>query len=168
MPDSPSSININHSTTHAPPNFGPKMAAEECLQRLEQELAANQAANTEINNTLRAIMSKLSDKPAYRDTEFSDPKDDPTPRARAPNVTCPPPLVQSTTSRVRPASPSDFDGDREKGRAFLNSCSIYFAICSGHFPNDQGRIHWALSFFKSDRAAWFANKILLTERTGRQ
>ena len=52
--------------------------------------------------------------------------------------------------RVKPASPSDFDGDREKGRAFINTCCIYFSICRDSFKGDQVRIHWALSFFKSD------------------
>ena len=32
-------------------------------------------------------------------------------------------------ARVEPASPSDFDGDQEKGRAFINTCHIYFSIC---------------------------------------
>src|SRR3979490_525350 len=82
------------------------------------------------------------------------------PSAHAPNIPNP---TLSIASRVRPASPSDFDGDREQGRAFLNSCSIYFAICSDHFANDQARIHWALSFFKSDQAARFANKVLRNE-----
>src|SRR3979490_1077370 len=79
-------------------------------------------------------------------TEFFDSKDDPTLRACNPNSPHPTPLV---TSQVRPASPSDFDGDREGGQALLNSCTIYFAICGNQFPNDQAHIHWALSYFKS-------------------
>ena len=37
---------------------------------------------------------------------------------------------------------ADFDGDREKGCAFLNSCSIYYANCGDHFSDDP-HIHLA-------------------------
>ena len=63
-------------------------------------------------------------------------------------------------ANVRPAFPMDFDGDRGKGRAFFNTCCLYFAIIGDLFPNDQAHIHWALSFFKSDHVARFANKVL--------
>ena len=62
--------------------------------------------------------------------------------------------------KIKPATPADFNGDHEKGRAFLNSCNIYFAICGDLFPNEQAWIHWALSFFKANRAACFSNKVL--------
>ena len=55
--------------------------------------------------------------------------------------------------KIKPAMPGDFDGDHEK--AFLNSCDIYFAICGDLFTNEPAQIHWALSFFKADRAACF-------------
>ena len=32
---------------------------------------------------------------------------------------------RGTSSKLKPAPPSDFDGDRTKGRAFLNSCELY-------------------------------------------
>ena len=62
--------------------------------------------------------------------------------------------------KIKPATPVDFDGDCEKGRAFLNSCNIYFAICGDLFPNEQAWIHWVLLFFKADRAARVSNKVL--------
>ena len=137
-PDSPSSIIATASATHAQPSSQPEMDAEEHFRRLEQELAANREANAEFSDALQAIMQKLNSEPEHREKVFLDPKDDPTPSARAPNVPNP---TFSMTSRVRPASPSDFNGDRDRGRAFLNSCSIYFAICGDQFPNDQARIH---------------------------
>ena len=63
-------------------------------------------------------------------------------------------------ANVRPAIPMDFDGDCGKGHAFFNTCCLYFAIIGDLFPNDQAHIHWPLSFFKSDRVAHFANKVL--------
>ena len=63
-------------------------------------------------------------------------------------------------ANIRLAIPTDFDGDHGKGHAFFNTCCLYFAIVGDLFLNDQARIHWALSFFKSDRVGRFANKIL--------
>ena len=109
-PDSPSSIIATASATHAQPSLHPEMDAKERFRRLEQELAANQEANAEFSDALRAIMQKLNSEPEHQEKVFLDPEDDPTPSARAPNVPNP---TFSMTSRVRPASPSDFDGDRD-------------------------------------------------------
>ena len=62
--------------------------------------------------------------------------------------------------KVRLATLMDFDGDHGKKCAFFNMCCLYFAIVGDLFPNDQAHIHWVLSFFKSDHAAHFANKVL--------
>ena len=70
-------------------------------------------------------------------------------------------------SKVKSASPADFDGNHKKGWAFLNSCTIYFGICGDQFLNDQARIYWALSFFKTDQAAHFADKVLHLWRKGK-
>ena len=67
-------------------------------------------------------------------------------------------------SKVKPATPADFNSSCKKGYAFLNSCMIYFSICNNHFPNDQSCIHWVLSFFKTDWAAHFADKVLRSWR----
>ena len=70
-------------------------------------------------------------------------------------------------ANIRPAIPTDFDGDRRKGCAFFNMCCLYFVIIRDLFPNNQAHIHWALSFFKSDRVAHFANKVLRHEMKGK-
>ena len=36
-------------------------------------------------------------------------------------------------TRVNPASPSDFNGDQEKGQVLLNTCHIHFSICEDSF-----------------------------------
>jgi hypothetical protein len=101
-----------------------------------------------MENMLKAIMKKLE----IPNEESIDTVD------LGPKKSAPPRRVE-----IKPANPSEFDGDREKRQAFLNSCDIYFMICSDLFPNEQARIHWALSFFKSDRAARFSNTVLRSE-----
>ena len=70
-------------------------------------------------------------------------------------------------ANIRPAIPTDFDRDRRKGCAFFNTCCLYFVIIGDLFPNDQACIHWALSFFKPDCAACFANKVLQHKTKGK-
>ena len=70
-------------------------------------------------------------------------------------------------AKVRPATLMDFDKDCGKGCVFFNMCCLYFVIVGDLFPNDQACIHWELSFFKSDHAACFTNKILKHETKGK-
>jgi hypothetical protein len=67
---------------------------------------------------------------------------------------------------VKAAPPSDYDGARKNGQTFLNSCQLYIELSTGMFPNDQQKIHWALTFCKTGRAARFADRILRSERSG--
>ena len=63
----------------------------------------------------------------------------------------------------KPATPSDFDGDRTKGRAFINSCVLYMTLCKDKFSDEQVKIHWVLSYMKSGRAATFADRVIRRE-----
>jgi hypothetical protein len=77
------------------------------------------------------------------------------------------PRSVSHSPRIKPATPDNFDGDRSKGRAFLTSCEIYLSLTGPDYPDEQLRIHWALSFFKSGHAATFAERTVRQEmRTG--
>jgi hypothetical protein len=69
--------------------------------------------------------------------------------------------------RIKLVSPDNFDGDRSKGHAFLTSCELYLSLTGPEYPDEQSRIHWALSFFKSRHVATFAEHIVRQEmRTG--
>jgi hypothetical protein len=75
-----------------------------------------------------------------------------------------PPLVTTTLqasqpSRVKLGIPSNFDGDRAQGRAFLTSCELYISLTASDFVDEQVHIHWALSYFKGGCAASFAECI---------
>jgi hypothetical protein len=73
------------------------------------------------------------------------------------------PLQASQPSRVKPSIPSNFDGDRVQGFAFLTSCELYISLTASDFVDEQVRIHWALSYFKGGRAASFTECILQQE-----
>jgi hypothetical protein len=63
----------------------------------------------------------------------------------------------SQPSRVKPGVPSNFDGDRAQGCAFITSCELYISLTASDFIDEQVHIHWALSYFKSRCAASFAS-----------
>jgi len=50
---------------------------------------------------------------------------------------------------LKPALPSEFDGDRTKGMVFLNSCQVYIRLCFNSFMDEQAKIVWAMSYMKA-------------------
>ena len=73
-------------------------------------------------------------------------------------ITAPAPI-----SRLHPANLSDFDGDRSKGRTFLNSCKLVYALRPLDFANDHTHVLWTLSFMKTGRANSFVEQTLRWE-----
>jgi len=67
------------------------------------------------------------------------------PPAVANSVVAPLNPPNTTTHQLKPATPSEFTGDRTKGCAFLNSCDLYIGLAPTQFANDQARIYWVLS-----------------------
>ena len=55
-----------------------------------------------------------------------------------------------------PTLPTEFDGERSRGQAFLNSVQTYMRLCPDPFHSDQVKITWTLSYMKSGRAAKWA------------
>ena len=129
------------------------------IQQLENAIQDNQRQMQEINLFLQQIWQKIEQLAS------SNP-----PPARSPALS-PDPLnlnvITSTHPALKPAMPSEFDGNRAMGKAFLMSCKLYFSLCANQFPNDQMKIQWVLSFMKTGQAATFAqwvyNRQLLVE-----
>ena len=73
----------------------------------------------------------------------------------------PTPIIPSIPREgsVRPALPSEFDGDRSLGMDFLYSCQTYIRLCPSSFSDDQMKIMWALSYMKSGRAAKWSARV---------
>jgi hypothetical protein len=100
-----------------------------------------------MNETLNKFLAVMANQEAARNIA-------PPPLASQPPVITP--LKASHPSGVNPGAPSNFDGDRAQGRAFLTSCELYISLSQLDFVEDQVRIHWALSYFKGGRVATFA------------
>ena len=146
-----------------------KMTLEDWLQAMEEELIKHRMKSDAIEISLQAILDKLNILPRKEDViqseldfgklESEDGLGDSRRKVDE--------GMASMLAEVKPAMLADFDGDREKGRAFFNTCCIYFMVVRDLFLNNQSQIHWVLSFFKSDQAARFANKVLQSKSKGK-
>jgi Retrotransposon gag protein/Zinc knuckle len=125
------------------------MDPTERFRRIEEALGQQQEAS----RAMQDMMNKLLTQLAAKESHSPDP---------IPPTTSQTPTTNS--SKIKPASPSEFDGDRSKGRAFLNSVNLYIALRSTEFADDQVRICWTLSFMKTGRAAIFADQTITNNR----
>jgi hypothetical protein len=129
------------------------------LQNIEKWLNDQVEATRVTNETLNKLLAAFSAR-EVREHLAPPPLASPSP------VTTP--LKVSQPSRVKPGIPSNFNGDRAQGCAFLTSCELYILLTQSDFVEDQVRIHWALSYFKGGRAVNFAERIIQQEmRTGK-
>lgn len=136
-------------TADLPPQPTPQQMIQQLSTSLQQviqrQAQTEQAMSDSMNNILQQLAA-LSNQSVTTPTPAAPPR--PPPRA---------------TPRAKVATPSDFDGDRTRGRTFINSCSVYFRLCPDHFRDEQERILWALSYMKSGRAAKWADSIFRWE-----
>jgi hypothetical protein len=124
-------------------------------KRLNEQAEATRAMNETINKFI-TIMSNIEAAKVVA----------PPPSVSPQLVTTP--LQASQPSRVKPGIPSNFDGDRAQGCAFLMSCELYISLTASDFVDKQVCIHWALSYFKGGCAASFTERILRQElRSGK-
>jgi len=65
--------------------------------------------------------------------------------------------------RPKLSCPPDFGGERHNGCTFLNSCSLYIRLAPEQFHNEEERILWALTFFKSGHAAKWSENVFHQE-----
>ena len=124
------------------------------LQHHLHELTERQnVSENNINTTLAALTAQLQQLMQL----VANPL--PPPISNTPPLPVPSPLVSPppapTARRMRPklSCPLDFGGERHNGRAFLNSYSLYIRLAPEQFHDEEERILWALTFFKSGRAA---------------
>jgi hypothetical protein len=132
---------------------------EESFQQMEKRLNEQAEATRAMNETLNKFLAVMANQEVARNVA-------PHPPASQPPVITP--LKGSHPSRVNPGTPSNFDGDRAQGCAFLTSCELYISFSQSDFIEDQVCIHWALSYFKGGRAATFTERIIRQEMRSRK
>ena len=125
---------------------------DERIQSLEEGRQESISRDQALQDTMDEILRRLNNVP-------TEPRVAPVPQ----NTPVLDSLGGPTSRRLKPSPPSEFDGNRDKGRAFINSCKLYIALCKSEFTDDQVTIHWVLSFMKSGRAAVYANRLLRSE-----
>ena len=76
----------------------------------------------------------------------------------------PSPATQLRVRTIRPVTPPEFDGDRTKGMAFLNSCQTYIRLCPEEFLDEQTKIVWAMSYMKAGRAQKWTARVFRWEQ----
>jgi hypothetical protein len=130
------------------------------LNELEIGFQRQQEEATRRHEELRALLMTLGGA----GTPQPNPEVQPELR-REPQRDSPTP-TSGQASGVKASLPADYDGARKTGRAFLNSCELYMQLAGAKFANDQQKIHWALTFCKTGRAANFADRILRAEKKG--
>src|SRR6201996_7823247 len=120
----------------------------EHIVALEQALTKMQAKDAKTQNKLDNLIHHL--------TVLTTQSTTATQSVEQTSQSPPTPPIPSTTPRHRgpaPALPSEFDGDRTKGLAFLTSCQIYICLCPDNFSDEQAKIVWAMSYMKSGGVA---------------
>ena len=86
----------------------------------------------------------------------------PSPPIPSPPVSLPPaPMARRTCSKL--SCPLDFGGECYNGHAFLNSCFLYIRLAPEQFHDEEERILWALTFFKSGHAAKWSKNVFRQE-----
>jgi hypothetical protein len=120
------------------------------FQQMEKRLNEQVEATRAMNETLNKFITIMNNIEAAKVIA-------PPPPVSLQLVTTPLQVLQP--SRVKPGIPSNFDGDRAQGRAFLTSCELYISLTASDFVDEQVHIHWALSYFKGRRAASFAKEL---------
>lgn len=132
------------------------MDAEDRLASIEHGLERQREVSEATNDMIKQLFARLNE------IDATSPR--PPPHHIAEIAALPSASPASPPrSRLKPGVPTDFDGDRTKGRAFLNSCELYMHLCAAEFGDDQAKIHWVLSYMKIDRAATFADRVLRSE-----
>ena len=114
------------------------------MEILEDEFSKLPAQNVTIMQQQTEILNRLGPAPP------------PTTAPPPPSVL--PPSSGTSEPKLKPSAPNDFDGDRSKGRAFLNSCELYITLVPHHFPDETLAVRWVISFMKTGRAALFAQR----------
>jgi hypothetical protein len=133
----------------------------ERMEILEERYAQVVAQNAQLHNKCESMQRTL-EQIAARFTGGNQTTPPPT-QGRSEETPASFSISEQPRRRVKPSPPSDFSGDRTKGRAFINSCDLYIRLASEQFSSEEDKINWAYSFMKSGRAALFVDRMMRFE-----
>jgi hypothetical protein len=125
------------------------------VSTLEQQFAKMEAWEVDIQQKLELLLSHALQKPV---------QPLPTSPVPVPADSIPRTDVHHTARVAHPANPPEFNRDRSKCLAFLNSCQTYARLCPEEFPDDQTKIIWAMSYMKADRAQKWTAQVFRWEQ----
>src|ERR1700761_6843103 len=109
---------------------------ERRLAAVEQALADSEAREVETKSQLAALLNGFQ----HLELLIRELKPIQTPNTPPTNVT---PIRLAPIGRPPPpALPSEYNGDRSRGQAFLTSCQTYIRLCPESFPDEQTKITW--------------------------
>ena len=146
-PESPLRATMNNATT---------TELGERIEILEEKLSEVSAQNSTILHQLQQLLERGTAQEANSATPgHADHQGLPFPLTPQE-----PPESLTRRTTVKPSPPNEFNGDRSKGRAFLNSCELYILLAPQQFADESMMVHWVLTFMKSGRAALFAQRVL--------
>jgi hypothetical protein len=128
------------------------------ITSLEQNLAR-------IEGQLGNTSDQLADLLAFMKLQKETKETPETPKVPTPETGVgPKPATGDRQLRIpKLASPPDYDGDRQKGVAFLNACQMYIWLRPTDFPEEQMKIVWAMSYMKTGRAQKWTAQIFRWE-----
>jgi hypothetical protein len=117
---------------------------ESWLAELEAKLASQEAKNTQVLDALNTTLWLLAAMTPTQSTAI--------PQTLLPVASATRPKLD-----LKPSPPPNFDGDRQKGKGFINTCQAYFRLHPDQFPDEQMKIQWAMTYMNQGRAQKWAN-----------
>ena len=138
------------------------------LQHHLHELTERQnVSETNINTTLAALTAQLQQLTQLVANPLPPPVSNTSPLPVPSPPASPPPAPMARRMCPKLSCPPDFGGERHNSHAFLNSYSLYIRLVPEQFHDEEERILWALTFFKSGRAVkWSENVFRQKADTG--
>jgi len=119
---------------------------ESRLAELEVKLASQEAKNTQVLDALNTTLRLLATMTQNQQTTL-------------PQTQLAPTSVPQVKLDLKPSPPPNFDGDRLRGKGFINACQAYFRLCPDQFPDEQTKIQWAMTYMNQGQAQKWANRI---------
>jgi hypothetical protein len=113
---------------------------------LESRLASQEAKNNQILDALNATLRLLTAMTPAQPTAI-------------PQTSLPVTSTARPKLDLKPSSPPNFDGNRQKGKGFINTCQVYFRLRPDQFPEEQTKIQWAMTYMNQGRAQKWANRV---------